>query len=339
MALLNPYNDLVNDIFKCQTASFESNAIKVFHYQYEHNETYRNYCNAIGVQQNKVTTLTSIPFLPIQLFKSREIKTGEFEPEIIFESSGTTGQVNSKHFVRDLRLYERSFIGGFQHFYGEPSSYCILGLLPSYLERGNSSLVYMTDFLIKKSQHSKSGFYLYEHEQLYSTLLENEKNQQSTLLLGVTYALLDFAEKFPMNLQYTIIMETGGMKGRRAEINRPDLHDFLQKQLGVKQIHSEYGMTEMLSQAYSKKEGIFECSPMMKVLVREVDDPLHCIQPEEIATSSITGAINIIDLANINTCSFIATEDMGKCYQNGSFEILGRMENSDLRGCGLMITE
>jgi phenylacetate-coenzyme A ligase PaaK-like adenylate-forming protein len=339
MDINNSYNDFIREIFCGPKESFESMAIKIFNHQYELNHVYRNYCDSLGIRRDRVTTLASIPFLPIQSFKTREIKTQDFTPEIIFESSGTTGQISSKHFVKDIALYEQSFLNGFLHFYGEAHSYCILGLLPSYLERTNSSLVYMTDTLIKKSGHFKSGFYLYEHEKLFNTLVENEKNQQPTLLLGVTYALLDFAEKFPMKLKHTIIMETGGMKGRREEINRIDLHKTLKQQLGVMQIHSEYGMTEMMSQAYAKKDGIFNCPPWMKVLIRELDDPLTCINPENNLKESNIGAVNIIDLANINSCCFIATEDMGKCYGDGSFEILGRVENSDLRGCGLMITE
>lgn len=282
-------------------------------------------------------SIGEIPFLPIRFFKSHDVKTTSFEPDIIFESSGTTGGPNSRHLVKNLSLYTKSFIQSFRLFYGQPDQYCILGLLPSYLEKGNSSLVKMVDTLIKESGNRLSGFYLDDLAKLHSTLLHNELTGQQTLLIGVTYALLDFAERFPMKLRKTIIMETGGMKGRREELTRHQVHRKLQQQLGVPTIHSEYGMTELLSQAYSKGDGFFHCPPWMKIVVREEDDPLSVIPTEHIKENGVAGIINVIDLANRYSCSFIATDDLGRIYSNGSFEVLGRVDNSEIRGCSLMI--
>jgi hypothetical protein len=268
--------------------------------------------------------------LPIHFFKTHEIKTVEFEPEFIFESSGTTQTSNSRHYIKSLSIYRKSFSYGFEKFYGDVGEWCIIGLLPSYLERNNSSLVMMVDELIKESNHPQSGFYLNEYEKLHDTLLTLEQQKQKTLLIGVTFALLDFAEKFKMQLRHTSIMETGGMKGRRKEITRTELHEILERGLGVKSVHSEYGMTELLSQAYSKAEGIFECVPWMKMLVRSEDDPFD-------VQKSGAGIMNIIDLANIYSCSFIATDDVGKIYEDGRFEISGRVDNSDIRGCSLLV--
>lgn len=334
-----PSNDLLQAIFSTEPSKFEELALQIFQFQFENNIIYRSYCDSLKIAKNDIQKITDLPFLPIQLFKTHEIKTGNFNPEIIFESSGTTGQTTSKHYVKDLSLYKESFMRGFEFFYNDISSFCVIGLLPSYLERQHSSLVYMTHTLIEKSGHQNSGFYLYEYDQLYKTLLENESNNQPTLLIGVTYALLEFAEKYPQKLHHTIIMETGGMKGRRNEINRRDLHQILSKQFGTSNIHSEYGMTELLSQAYSKRSGIYQCPNWMKVLIRPEDDPLSCINPTNLNNDHKNGAINIIDLANIYSCSFIATEDRGKFYSNGDFEVLGRIEHSDTRGCGLMIAE
>jgi phenylacetate-coenzyme A ligase PaaK-like adenylate-forming protein len=317
--------------------SFDDCAIKLFHFQYEHNPTYQAYCKLRKVIPENVKHTNDIPFLPIQFFKSKIIQTTNFTAQTIFESSGTTGSINSKHFVKDLNIYENAFMQGFKQFYGNEKDYCILGLLPSYLEKGNSSLVYMIDFLIKKSKNTNSGFYLYNYAELQKVLLNNEANNQKTLLIGVTYALLDFAEQFHVRLQNTIVMETGGMKGRRAELNRSQVHKILNDNFGCKNIHSEYGMTELLSQAYSTGNGIFECSKSMKIILRAEDEPTKILnnKPNE----TIIGAVNIIDLANIYSCAFIATDDLAKLYPNGSFEILGRLENSDIRGCGLMIAE
>lgn len=314
--------------------NFSEAALKVFHFQYEHNFVYHKFCKALHIDIATIDTIEKIPFLPIAFFKTHTVITTQFTPEMIFESSGTTQTINSKHLVKDIGLYEQSFNTAFKLFYNEPADWCIIALLPAYLERNNSSLVLMADKLIEQSQHPQSGFYLNELDKLHATLLQLEKQQQPTLLIGVTFALLDFAEQYPMNLQYTTIMETGGMKGRRAEITRQEVHQILTDNLGIKQVHSEYGMTELLSQAYSKGEGIFACPPWMKVLVREEDDPLSVLLAD--AGKTISGAVNVIDLANIYSCSFIATDDAAKLYPDESFEILGRLDNSDIRGCSLL---
>jgi phenylacetate-coenzyme A ligase PaaK-like adenylate-forming protein len=324
-------------IFKIDKESFGASALEIFRFQYDNNPVYKNYIDALKLNPDLIKSVEQIPFLPVRFFKSHEIKTTSFSPEAIFESSGTTtGSINSRHLIRDLRLYKESFIKGFESFYGPVKDYYIIGLLPSYLERKNSSLIYMVEKLIRLSQQSQSDFYLNENEKLISVLNELEGQQQKTLLIGVTFALLDLAEKFSMDLKHTIIMETGGMKGRREEMIRPQVHAILQNAFNVSAIHSEYGMTELLSQAYSKEKGIFHCPPWMKVLVRDDEDPLEIHMPYSGSMAYVSGAINIIDLANIYSCSFIATDDVGKIYSDGSFEVLGRMDNSDLRGCSLL---
>lgn len=311
-------------------------ALELFQFQYSNNTVYREYTNSLRIDPETVDAITKIPFLPIQFFKNKSIKTTEFEPETIFTSSGTTATINSHHFVKDLELYKKSFTKCFELFYGPENEWCIIGLLPSYLERKNSSLITMTEELIKRSGHSLSGFYLNDHEKLYHTLLHNEILKQPTLLIGVTFALIDFTDKYSMRLSNTIVMETGGMKGRREELTREEVHTILKTKLNIKQVHSEYGMTEILSQAYSREKGLFKCPPWMKVLIRSEDDPL-CIHTPALSTQRIeSGIINIIDLANIYSCAFIATDDMGKLYHNGSFEVLGRCDNSDIRGCSLL---
>jgi len=310
-------------------------ALEIFRLQYEHNKIYKLYTDALHVNPRQVNRIEDIPFLPIQFFKTNQVATTNFEPEIIFESSGTTGENTSRHFVKKLSLYKESFLTGFKLFYGNPKELCILALLPGYLERQNSSLVTMADHLIKLSDRSHSGFYLHDHEKLYQTLVHNEIRKEPVLLIGVTFALLDFAEKYSIDLNYTTVMETGGMKGRREEITRDEVHTFLKQKLGLQNIHSEYGMTELLSQAYSTGQGLFKCPPWMKVLTREEDDPLEITAvPKKYKPS--TGLLNVIDLANIYSCSFIATDDVGKLYHNGSFEVLGRRDISDLRGCSLL---
>jgi hypothetical protein len=312
-------------------------ALELFQFQYRHNDVYRRYVDSVHVDPQKVDSLGKIPFLPIQFFKTTAVKTTAFEPEIIFESSGTTQSINSKHFVKNIDLYKTCFTKCFELFYGPANEWCIIGLLPSYLERKSSSLIMMTEELIKQSGHSLSGFYLKDHEKLYHTLLHNEILQQPTLLIGVTFALLDFTESHTMHLSNTVVMETGGMKGRREEITRQEVHEIFQKKMGVRKIHSEYGMTEILSQAYSRGNGIFKCPPWMKVLIRSEDDPFSIHTAALSIQKPETGIINIIDLANIYSCAFIATDDMGKLHHNGSFEVLGRCDNSDIRGCSLMI--
>ena len=310
-------------------------ALEVFRLQYEHNEVYKKYVDTLGVNPRLVNKIEAIPFLPIQFFKNKIITTTKFEPEIIFESSGTTGENISRHFVKYLSVYKESFRRGFNLFYGDPANWCIMGLLPGYLERQNSSLVTMVDDLIKESGNALSGFYLYDHEKLYEVLVHNEEKEQPVLLIGVTFALLDFAEKYSMDLQHTTVMETGGMKGRREESTREEIHTFLRNKLGLQNIHSEYGMTELLSQAYSKEKGLFNCPPWMKVLTREETDPF-AIKASSATPKPSTGLLNIIDLANLYSCSFIATDDVGKLYNNGSFEVLGRRDMSDMRGCSLL---
>ena len=334
---MNDLSNLAEEIMKVSENYFDALALKIFRAQYKHNKTYQAFCNYLKVDVDKITAINQIPFLPIQFFKSKEIKTTAFNEEIIFESSGTTGSINSKHFVKDKRIYEASYIAGFDKFYGAVNDYCIIGLLPSYLERQHSSLVYMVNDLIEKSEHANSGFYLYDYEKLKKVLSENEKAKQKTILIGVTYALIDFAEQFPLKLNYTTIMETGGMKGRREELTRTQVHKILSDNFGLENIHSEYGMTELLSQAYSTERGIFKCSNTMKILIRSEDDPFEILTKKETDKKFVTGGINIIDLANLYSCSFIATDDAGKQYDDTSFEIIGRLENSDIRGCGLMV--
>ena len=309
---------------------FTARALEIFRWQYAHNPLYRDYTDILGVDPGSVRTLTEIPFLPVSFFKTHAVRTGEFVPEIVFESSGTTGTGGSRHEVKELGLYKKSFTEGFERFYGPVTDWCIIGLLPAYLERSHSSLVLMVHELIGKSCHSDSGFYLYEHEALYRLLQQLEERGQKTLLIGVTFALLDFAEKYSLTLRHTVVMETGGMKGRRKEITRPELHHFLMQRLGLRSIHAEYGMTELLSQAYSAGNGLFDTPPWMKALVRREDDPLDIRERGE-------GILNIIDLANIWSCSFLATEDIGIIHPDGCFEVAGRVDNSDIRGCSLLV--
>lgn len=328
--------ELEKKVFAASADNFSSLAIELFRFQYEHNPVYRQYCDAIHTDADAVLLPEKIPFLPISFFKTHPVTTTPFEPEAVFESSGTSASASSRHQVKDLAIYRRSFMTCFEKFYGKPASKCILGLLPSYLERQHSSLVMMTDELIQASTNPLSGFYLYDLEKLHRTLMHNEILKTPTLLLGVTYALLDFAERYPMQLRNTIVMETGGMKRRREEMTRQQVHELLQKQFSINLIHSEYGMTELLSQAYSKGDGIFHCPAWMKVLLRDEDDPFHVMPAANAVEKPLTGAINIIDLANIYSCSFIATDDMGRLHSNESFEVLGRMDASDIRGCSLL---
>lgn len=319
----------VNNLFELSETRFNELAQQSFQFQYNNNPVYRSFCDALHIDQKKVSTLESIPFLPIGFFKTHRVESTEFSPETLFESSGTSQTIQSKHYVKSLALYEEAFTKGFLWEYGLPENYCFLGLLPSYLERSHSSLVYMVQKLMEKSNHPMNGFYLNNFQQLWERLQLLEKEGQPTILIGVTFGLLDFAEQYQLPLKNTIIMETGGMKGRREEMTREQVHQQLKKSFSVETIHSEYGMTELLSQAYSKGNGIFHCPSWMKVLVRDEDDPLH------ISTTG-KGAINIIDLANVYSISFIATDDVGEVFEDGSFRVLGRMDNSDIRGCSLL---
>ncbi len=317
-------------LLQVNAANFENIALQVFQFQYAGNSLYRDYCNALHIQPASIDRLNKIPFLPVSFFKTHKVITGEKQDTgIIFESSGTTGEVPSMHYVTDAAIYERSLAQGFAQFYGPVEKYAILALLPSYLERKNASLVHMAKVLMEQSGHEENGFYINEWDKLREVLVRLEQNNQKTLLLGVTFALLDFAATHTMALKNTIVMETGGMKGRREELTRPEVHEILKKRWQLKQVHSEYGMTELLSQAYAMADGIFRCSNTIRVLVRDVNDPLE-------VRSTGSGCINVIDLANFNSCSFIATEDIGNLYADGSFEVLGRIDHSALRGCSLM---
>lgn len=321
-----------SDIFSISNQKqFEKIALKTFRYQYENNLVYQEFCDLLKTNVQQVKTLQQIPFLPIQFFKSHKVVSCNEAPQAIFTSSGTTGMITSKHLVTDVSLYEESYRKGFSQFYGNIENYVVLALLPSYLEREGSSLIYMVEDLIQLSNQPESGFYLNNHDELIEKLIELDSQGQNVILIGVTYALLDLIEKRKFQLQNTIIMETGGMKGKRKEMIREELHQQLCAGFGVSSIHSEYGMTELLSQAYSLGEGIFECPSWMQILIRDTEDALSYI------TNGKTGGINVIDLANRNSCSFIATQDLGKKYANGTFEVLGRFDNSDIRGCNLMV--
>lgn len=321
-----------SDLFSISNQKqFEKIALKTFRYQYENNLVYQEFCKLLHTDVQKVKTLQQIPFLPIQFFKSHRVVSNKEAPQAIFTSSGTTGMTTSQHLVTDVSLYEESYRRGFSQFYGNIENYVVLALLPSYLEREGSSLIYMVEDLIQLSNQPESGFYLNNHNELIEKLIELDSQGQNVILIGVTYALLDLIEKRKFQLQNTIIMETGGMKGKRKEMIREELHEQLCAGFGVASIHSEYGMTELLSQAYSLGEGIFECPSWMQILIRDTEDALSYI------TNGKTGGINVIDLANRNSCSFIATQDLGKKYANGTFEVLGRFDNSDIRGCNLMV--
>ncbi len=310
---------------------FEKIALKVFRFQYENNIVYREFCELLNVEKGSVKSLHEIPFLPIQFFKSHDVLSSTEPIQETFTSSGTTGMITSKHLITDVTLYEDSYRNAFSEFYGSIEDYTILALLPSYLDRTGSSLIYMVKDLIELSNNQDSGFYLNNYDELISKLIELDSSGQNVLLIGVTYALLDLIEQQNFQLKNTIIMETGGMKGKRKEIIREELHELLCNGFGVSSIHSEYGMTELLSQAYSLGDGIFECPNWMTVLIRDTEDALSYVEIGK------TGGINVIDLANINSCSFIATQDLGKKYPNNSFEVLGRFDNSDIRGCNLMV--
>jgi len=319
------------NIFQVTKNSFETEALALFRFQAEHSPVYRDYIRVLGVDPSKVDRISAIPFLPIRFFKTHTVATTGVKPSLLFESSGTTGTINSKHWVRDPGLYEQSFLQGFHQFYGPPEEWCILGLLPSYMERRHSSLVYMVEELVKRSGHPASGFYLYEHERLAQQLALLEQSAQQTMLFGVTFGLLDFADQYALNLTHTVVMETGGMKGRREEWTREQVHGWLKERWGLGAIHSEYGMTELLSQGYSKGNGIFYSVPWMRLYVRDEDDPLNIREQGK-------GVLNIIDMANIYSCAFIGTEDVGTVYPDGGFEVLGRLDNSDIRGCSLMLS-
>lgn len=319
-----------NIIFETNESNFADLTIKIFKYQCEHNKVYQSFCEHVNRNPLNVSRIEQIPFLPVSFFKNHDMIVSGVIQEAIFSSSSTAGTGQSLHPVASLQLYVDSFIKTFELFYGPVNNYCILALLPSYLEREGSSLVYMVDKLIEKSGNKNSGFYINNFSELSKTIDACETKNQPTILIGVTYALIDFAEQFPKKLNHTLIMETGGMKGRKQEMQKTELHQYLCRQFGVKQIHSEYGMTEMLSQAYSKRDGIFATPPWLKILIRSADDPMQIIGNEQ------WGGINIIDLANIYSCSFLATDDIGKTHHNNTFETAGRLDYSDVRGCSLL---
>ena len=310
---------------------FDELALKIFNYQVQNCQIYSDFVKNLGIRTDQVKSVLDIPFLPIEFFKTHKILSGNSKIETTFSSSGTTGSVQSKHYVTDTLLYQKSYLKAFKTFYGVIQDYAILALLPSYQERADSSLIYMVDDLIKHSKNNQSGYFLDNHHELKERLLKLKASKTRTLLIGVTYALLDFAESHTLEFPELIVMETGGMKGKRKEMIREELHEILCTGFGVPFIHSEYGMTELLSQAYSKGAGIFHCPPWMQVSVRDINDPLQLLK------SGQTGGINVIDLANLNSCSFIATQDLGKLLQDGTFEILGRFDNSDIRGCNLLV--
>lgn len=314
--------------------AFFREALKAFHYQYDHDNVYKLWVDLLKVDASQIQRLDQIPFLPIEFFKTMNVVSNPITGKTVrFTSSSTTSQHPATHFVNDIALYEESFRRGFQHFYGDIKEYCFLALLPNYLQRKGSSLVYMCQHLIADSGHPLSGFFLDNIPELLRVIEQLKSSGQKTILMGVSYALLDLCA---MGLQLSdqfVVMETGGMKGTRKEMLKEELHQTLQQGFGVSTIHSEYGMTELLSQAYSKGKGLFEAPPWMRFLIREVDDPM------KIRTDYKTGGINVIDLANINSCCFIATKDLGKLNTQGQLELMGRYDNSDVRGCNLMMGE
>jgi len=323
---------IVDKIFKIRTESeFENLAMQIFKYQFHNNKVYQMYIKTLGLNIVKIKEIKDIPFLPIDFFKTHKVVSSTQIPEQIFTSSGTTGSVQSKHFITDIKVYTQSFLNGFSHHYGEVSNYCILALLPSYLERKGSSLVFMVNELIKQSKHVESGFYLDNHAELFEMLNSKNLKNKKVLLMGVSFALLDLIENFGISQPNLIVMETGGMKGRRKELIREELHEILKKGFGLDSIHSEYGMTELLSQAYSSGEGIFTTPPWMKILIRDPNDPFQLIENGQ------SGGINVIDLANLNSCSFIMTQDLGRITNRNRFKVLGRFDASDIRGCNLLV--
>ena len=326
--VMNPTNDIYNISNPIQ---FKNCALETFKYQFEHNTVYRSFCDLLYVHPSDVREIEQIPFIPIEFFKTHAVHTQQNDPSLYFTSSGTTGANTSKHYVTDIQEYIESFSRGFNLAYGDIKEYAILALLPNYLQQKESSLIYMVDSLIKASNNEHSGFYLDNHFALSEKINELEKAGQKTLLIGVSYALLDLLDSYSFNLRHTTVIETGGMKGRRKELVREELHNILQQGFGVAHIHSEYGMTELFSQAYSKGKGLFTTPPWMKVIARDPEDPF-CFLP-----FNKTGGLSIIDLANKNSCAFIATKDLGKVSPDGSFTVAGRFDNSDLRGCNLMV--
>ncbi len=326
---MNIFKSFTDALYSVNDGNFEDIALRLFTYQAIHNPIYNQYLKNLKVDVGQVKSLNQIPFLPIQFFKSHAVKTGEWNAVAEFTSSGTTGSV-SRHSVYDMNFYVKTSLEIFTRTYGPVSDYHILALLPSYLERSGSSLIAMIDHFIKASQSPYSGFYLYNHSDLKDTIQNLQGGDRKILLWGVSFALLDFADSYRINLQNAVVMETGGMKGRRKELIREELHDYLKDRLGATQIHSEYGMTELMSQAYSQGGGYYKSPPWMKVLIRELNDPFQTV-------SERAGIVNVVDLANFHSCAFIETQDLGRMNPLGEFEVLGRMDNSDIRGCNLLV--
>lgn len=324
---------LRDKIFQTTELNFEQIALEIFQFQYLNNHIYRQYVDNLNIAPSEVCGLFDIPFLPISFFKTQEVISRQKMASKIFESSGTTGIFTSKHYVSDTGVYEESLLRGFEYSFGKPREYCFLALLPNYIEHKNSSLIYMVDTLMKKSKHVDNGYYLYDHASLYKTLEKLEADKQPTILFGVSFALLDFVENYSIKLKYTKIVETGGMKGRRKEITREELHEILRKEFHLPFIHSEYGMTELLSQAYSIEAGKYTTPAWMKIFIREVNDPFSYVK------KTLSGGINIVDFANIYSCSFIETQDLGCINQDDSFSVLGRFDISDTRGCNLLLNK
>ena len=320
------------DIFNIKNErQFSETALQIFNFQYNNNPIYGNYIKELNTDISKIKHYKDIPFLPVDFFKTHKVVSSDKNAQTVFRSSGTTGMTRSEHHIIDLKIYEESFLRTFNLFYGKPEEYVFSALLPSYSEQGSSSLIYMMQKLMHLSNKPENNFYLYNHQELFEKLNELENRRQKTILFGVSFALLDFFEEFKIKLRNTTIIETGGMKGRKKEIVREELHKIIKKATGLKHIHSEYGMTELLSQAYAKTENKYQAPPWMKILIRDANDPFSYLEKNK------SGGINIIDLANINSCSFIETKDLGKLHNDNSFEILGRFDNSDIRGCNLMV--
>jgi phenylacetate-coenzyme A ligase PaaK-like adenylate-forming protein len=325
-------NELRDRIFApLSSEDYNAFVVEIFYFQYLHNPIYKQFVDALHIVSGEVRSINQIPFLPVEFFKNHRIISGDHEAEVVFTSTGTTGSQLSHHYVCDRSIYDESLLRCFERFYGDIGNYAILALLPYYLERTGSSLVYMVDFLIKKTGDPSSGFYLNETDRLVRNLEVLSEKRQKVILFGVSFALLDLVAKYKINFPELIVIETGGMKGRQKELVREELHTRLCNGFGSRVIHSEYGMTELLSQAYSTGHGFFLCPPWMKVLIRDVNDPLTLIGHKRV------GGINVIDPANIYSCSFLATQDLGITHDDGTFEVLGRFDASDIRGCNLMI--
>lgn len=327
---MNTFESFEDLIYQVNDHTFPEIALRLFHFQALSNPVYKEYLAGIGIDPHLVERMEDIPFLPITFFKSRSVKTGQWEEEITFTSSGTTQTETSRHHVRSKAFYAKNAARCFNMFYGKPEDFVMLAMLPSYAERAGSSLIYMVDQFIRAGGHPSSGFVTNDHQALALKLSELLKAGARVMLWSVTFAILDFAESHEMDLDGCIVIETGGMKGRRTEITRDELHRILMQRLHLRQVSSEYGMTELMSQAYSLRNGIFGVPPWMKVMVRDPEDPFGRLPAGRV------GGINIIDLANIHSCAFVETQDLGRAGQDGNFEVLGRLDNSDIRGCNLL---